>query len=301
MRNRNTRRIAVSSPAFTLIEILVVVAIIALLISILLPSLAAARRTSRTVACRANVHQMGLALTMYTNQYGYYPGHHLPPGSETAKEFIVWPTRLMRAMKASGGTSGQHKVFWCPDSKYKTHWDGRQRIYASATASGYRETDCVNFDYGYNDWGVSETHSVPGAPNLGLGGHIVVKPPEKTWEGKDGEVRVDKVKRPAEMICIADNDADDYLTGTPGQWDTAIDPVDDPPNREWPGARHDKGCNVLWADGHADFQLQAKLVEKTHLARRRWNNDYRAHCDLWGDGAGHKKDSSCARENKYSR
>jgi len=56
--------------AFTLIEILVVVAIIALLVAVLLPSLARARAQARLVACQANVHQIGLAFVMYTNVNG---------------------------------------------------------------------------------------------------------------------------------------------------------------------------------------------------------------------------------------
>ncbi len=56
--------------AFTLIEILVVVAIIALLIAILLPSLAAARAQARTALCGSNQKQMGLAMNMFSTEHG---------------------------------------------------------------------------------------------------------------------------------------------------------------------------------------------------------------------------------------
>jgi prepilin-type N-terminal cleavage/methylation domain-containing protein/prepilin-type processing-associated H-X9-DG protein len=62
------------SRAFTLIEVLVVVAILALLVAVLLPSLAAARQQSRRLLCATNLHTWGSAAQMYAHSHqGYIP------------------------------------------------------------------------------------------------------------------------------------------------------------------------------------------------------------------------------------
>jgi prepilin-type processing-associated H-X9-DG protein/prepilin-type N-terminal cleavage/methylation domain-containing protein len=73
---------------FTLVEVLVVVAIIGILAAILFPVFAQAREKARTVVCQSNLRQLGLAFEMYCTDWdGCYP-----PAYE-------WKTRLQPYIK----------------------------------------------------------------------------------------------------------------------------------------------------------------------------------------------------------
>ncbi|MBI5833967.1 MAG: prepilin-type N-terminal cleavage/methylation domain-containing protein [Armatimonadetes bacterium] len=58
---------------FTLVEMLVVIAIIAVLAAILLPVIHTAQRKARLAACKANMHQLGLGLKQYKQDFKAYP------------------------------------------------------------------------------------------------------------------------------------------------------------------------------------------------------------------------------------
>ena len=66
------------SAAFTLVELLVVVAIIALLVAILLPSLQQAREQARRAVCATNSRSIGQAMVLYAGDHqDILPAHHL--------------------------------------------------------------------------------------------------------------------------------------------------------------------------------------------------------------------------------
>src|SRR4051812_36078279 len=62
-------------PAFTLVEILVAIAIICILIALLLPAIQAAREASRRCSCTNNLRQIGIGLQNY-----HAARRHFPPG-----------------------------------------------------------------------------------------------------------------------------------------------------------------------------------------------------------------------------
>ncbi len=76
---------------FTLIEVLVVVAIVGILASLLLPALGKARKTSRKALCVNNNKQIVTALFMYTDDHNqYFPTNYTSGDGEN----IGWTDRI---------------------------------------------------------------------------------------------------------------------------------------------------------------------------------------------------------------
>jgi prepilin-type N-terminal cleavage/methylation domain-containing protein/prepilin-type processing-associated H-X9-DG protein len=112
--------------AFTLVELLIVIGIIAILISILLPALSRARAQANTAACLSNLRQISIGLVEYSAQnHGcIIPSFNLPRRSGAATNYVAaageimdgWAAILDRDGYVRSPATSTDSVFYCPET-----------------------------------------------------------------------------------------------------------------------------------------------------------------------------------------
>lgn len=148
---------------FTLIELLIVISIIAVLSAILFPVFARARENARRSSCISNLHQIGLAMIMYTQDYD---GHlvpqyikYLPASSKPASYTkylsphsdgsvnVYWPSILNSYIN-------NYQIFDCPNSPRSTpnSFYGSYDINTNISKLSLAAFDKPSITYAIMDW-----------------------------------------------------------------------------------------------------------------------------------------------------
>ena len=112
---------------FTLVELLVVMAVIVILATMLYPGVAKARSKANQTVCLSNVRQLSMAILMYAQDYG---GRLLPAAQSrldqgAGPETLIWPAYLAPYAQST-------EIFICPEAKgesfYADTWAERGRL-----------------------------------------------------------------------------------------------------------------------------------------------------------------------------
>jgi prepilin-type N-terminal cleavage/methylation domain-containing protein len=240
------RSLSRSRHAFTLIEVLVVIAIVALLIAVLLPALKRARATAMQTLCASNLRQVGIGNEIYMSDanrwiltYGPFSGLEPVPNAvanRTADQlprywWSVWPDSIRWCPVLGNSPTTYGPTYagqaWPPAHDHDVYLAWGYSLPALRFYGYFQEYDeYINFSVGdgYSDYERYEVLQQPGGPHYGI-----------SWDPR-GTV-------PVATDIIAED-------GTGLHNVTNHNPDNTPKSSTW---IEPDGGNSLWEDGHAQW------------------------------------------------
>jgi prepilin-type N-terminal cleavage/methylation domain-containing protein len=96
--------------AFTLVELLVVIAIVGMLVAMLVPAVQSAREAARRAQCQSNLRQLALGTALFQDAHGVYPPARLVPAADSAEPCgetaATWFVRILPFIEENSTYSG---------------------------------------------------------------------------------------------------------------------------------------------------------------------------------------------------
>lgn len=225
-----SKKLAIKIRGFTLIELLVVISIIALLLSVLMPSLQKARKQAQKIVCTSTLKNLGLATYLYIeDNEDYFPA--VEKGWSFSWYGVLAP--YVSANKEDLGPNlgkGGKNVFVCPSSKHPNRSDYMDYV---AAQGRYLDTSygIIGIDY-----------SVP-----------TKKKPTNSRK------ITDIIKSPSSVIWLVEGENRSGIAGAVMS-DAFIWKIN---YSLWPlqfGNRHE-GDNAVFVDWHVEFRSNKKGFE----------------------------------------
>lgn len=196
---------------FTLLELLCVIAVIAILSSLLLPALKAAKTESRKIQCSGNMKQIGLAVSMYTVDHNdYFPG--AVSGARAFFKNLEDYTGIPPLTYDTTKPMGSARIYWCPGDQYR-----------ATLVSSYPNAYLCMFSYGNNYY--------------------------TTWDlGTPAMQKTSKIKKPGGMLYLCETQRPEgYAELFNANSYPFLSTADPTRGVEF---RHSQKTNALWIDMH---------------------------------------------------
>ena len=261
-----------SRSGFTLVELLVVVAIVGILAGLVLGAVGKAHARAQAITCSNNLRQLDLALLGFVSQFHEFPlGSNAEyPSGENQHHNLSWAGALRRQLTPNvtpGPASDWFNkgVFHCP---------------TATRPEGLPQTVALS-DYGFNWYG---TGTYPEC--LGLGG-LPVSPLDPDHMPTFRPVKDSAVVSPSEAYALGDGAWGDGATILDGSFlmgRHALMPVPTP-LRNGAGRlenRHSGRLGIAFADGHVERIALSRLFRDTDdAALSAWNYDHQPHRETY--------------------